>query len=154
PSSAEAQRADTLPARLEGTLCTENDELALSIPRESEDPSLGIVHLALTRGEGGIYTVDVSAYVAGALVPVPNSTESSTFELSAGTGDGYFIPFFPAYDGERRTLTLPGPPGRVLLEVDRPALAPSIACSGKYEGLPVEAPPLSLPADVELELCS
>jgi hypothetical protein len=154
PSSPEAQQADALPARLDGTLCSESDELALSIPREAEDPALGIVHLGLTHGNGSIYTVKVLAYVDGVLVPVPNSTESSTFELSVRERDAYFIPYFLDYDDERMTLALSGSEGRVILEVDRPALAPSIACSGEYEGLPVDTPPLSLPADVELELCN
>lgn len=153
PSSGEAQRADTLPARLDGALCSESDELALSIPRESEDPSLGIVHLRLAEGTGA-YTVNVLASVNGALVPVPTSTESSTFALDAAAPDGYFMPYFLDYDDERMTLSLSGSAGRVALVVDRPALAPSISCSGKYEGLPVETPPLSLPADFELELCS
>jgi len=152
-SSGDTQQADALPARLDGTLCTESDQLALSIPRESEDPASGIVHLRLAEGTGS-YAVDVAAYVDGALVPVPNSTESSTFALTAAAPHGYFMPYFLDYDDERMTLALSGSPGRVAIEVDRPALAPSIACSGKYEGLPVETPPLSLPADIEVELCS
>lgn len=142
-----------MPARLEGTLCTDSDQLALSIPRESEDPSLGIVHLRLAQGAGS-YNVDVLAYVNGALVPVPTSTESSSFALTLASPDGYFMPYFLDYDDERLTLALSGSEGHVALEVDRPTLAPSIACDGKYEGLPVETAPLALPADFELELCS
>src|SRR6185436_14108232 len=137
----------------EGTLCAESDELLLAAPRESDDPARGIVHLHLREGTGS-YSVAVLAYVNGELVPVPTSQESPRFELCSAAPDGYFIPYFLDYDDDRMTLRLSGTPGKVALEFDRPALAADLACTPRYEGLPVETAPLELPADFELELCS
>jgi hypothetical protein len=153
PSPREVQRADDLPAELEGTLCSESDALALSIPRQTDEPSRGIVQLHLHEGAGS-YTVAVLASVDGELVPVPTSAGSSTFELRATAPDGYFTPYFLDFDDDRLTLSLSGARGRVALEVDRPLLAPYVTCDGEYEGLPVETPPLALPTTFELELCS
>jgi len=148
-----AQRADALPARLQGTLCEEGDELALSAPKQSDDAARGIVHLHLREGSGN-YTVSVLEYVGGQLAPVTTSQQASTFELDRAAPDGYFIPYFHDYDDDRMTFALAGTPGRVALDIDRPLLPPDLDCEPQYEGLPVKTPPLSLPADFELELCS
>jgi hypothetical protein len=152
PSARETERADELPARLEGTLCSESDALALSIPREAE-PSRGIVQMHVREGAGN-YSVAVLASVDGELVPVPTSAGSSTFALRGPAPDGYFIPYFLDFDDHRLTLSLSGTPGKVALDVDRPRLAPYLACTAQYESFPVQAPPLPLPARFELELCS
>jgi len=153
PTSArETERADQLPATLEGTLCSESDALALSIPREAE-PSRGIVRMHVREGAGS-YSVAVLAAVDGELVAVPTSAGSSTFALRAPSPDGYFIPYFLDFDDERLTLSLSGTPGKVALDVDRPLLAPTLTCTAQYESFPVKTPPLTLPAHVELELCS
>jgi hypothetical protein len=144
---------DELPAELAGTLCDESDELALSIPRQAEVPSRGVTHLHLREGSGS-YTVSILASVAGELVAVPNSQESPALELSKAAPDAYFIPYYLDYDDDRMTLALAGTPGKVALEIDRPLLEPTLTCEPRYESLPVETPPLTLPADVELELCS
>jgi hypothetical protein len=47
-----------------------------------------------------------------------------------------------------------GTPGRVALDLERVEAGPGLGCNGEYESLPVETPPLDLPAVVESELCS
>jgi len=149
----EVERADELPAELEGTLCSKGDTLSLSIPRQADDPSRGVVQLHLREGAGD-YAVEALASVGGELLPVPNSNVSSTFELSPTAPDGYFIPYYLDYDDDRLILSLSGARGRVALDIDRPLLAPELVCDGRYEGLPAKTPALALPAQYELELCN
>ncbi|HEY3501103.1 MAG TPA: hypothetical protein VGK73_40695, partial [Polyangiaceae bacterium] len=142
----------SLPARLEGELCDEQASLTLGFAGKPVPPEQEPIELSLVEGAGS-YFVSLFGVDGGALVALDQSGQA--LALSPSSPSVFFSVRTSWLDDDRVIAELTGTPGPVVLDITRPELEPYPPdCVYANESLPVETPPLALPARLEAALCS
>ncbi|HEY3495334.1 MAG TPA: hypothetical protein VGK73_11635 [Polyangiaceae bacterium] len=141
----------SLPARLEGELCDEQASLTLGFAGTPVPPEQEPIELGLVEGAGN-YSVSLFGVDGGALVALDQSGQG--LALSPSSPSVFFSVRTNGLDDDRVIAELTGTPGPVVVDITRPELEPYPEdCVYANESLPVETPPLALPARLAAELC-
>ena len=152
--AASVEEAIALPTRLAGTLCGGDDTLTVNIALDP-DVTAGPLHFRLVDGASAephvvtIWDVD-GAGKRDQLMTLPRTPEVA---LSAAEPELYVAVTQRPVDATV-VVALTGPAGPVTLDIEQPARARPLGCSGAYESLPPSSPVRPLPAELELELCN
>ena len=139
-----------LPARLEGTLCDADDALTIAFDNSLVDQPISV---QLSEGSGD-YSLVLYGKYEEALYPLEEAHRPEVLAFDAAAPTLFFSAGTYGLDDNRVIVSLVGSPGRVAVDFTRPELPPHSNCSGSYESLPAELPPLGLPALLEGELCN
>ena len=152
--AAFATEPSPLPAVLAGSLCDRNDALVMSLEL-GIDANSGPLRLSLTEGAGSApYLVSLWGLdEQGERGALATRQETSQLALSVARPELYGAVTHVSAD-PRVVVQLVGPPGPVALQIEQPERPPTLGCGAAYELLPPSSPALSLPAELELELCS